>query len=493
MARRRRAAAPDGGAAEAAAGAPRARRGVRGAVRRAGGAPRRRLGAGPKPERRGGGRSARSRGARARPDAARRARCAVCRARRAARRGARRCRAARALRAGDGPVRLTVVLPEPTPYRTGMLDRLAERPDLDLTVALRRPRGPAAGVDVDLRHRAVLVEGKRVPGASRVLRHDYPLSLGDLPGLAGRATRTWSSCRAGARSPRRPRWPGAGAHECPTSCSSRATSATRGRAGGGPSRAPSSRRSSAPPRRCSSSARWRESRCSRAASIRSGCPSSRTRSTSGASAARRTRPRGRRDALRAEVGVAADDVAVLSVARLAPEKGLDTLVRAVSSAGDPRLVLLLAGSGPEQEHARVARSRARRPARAPARTSHGSGSSSDTPSPTCSRSSRATSRGASSSTRPRRAGCRSCCPTASALRSTCSRTAGTACSYRSDDAAAARGGTPRARGGPRAASRDGRGLARDRLRLGLRAEHREAAGGRAARRAAGVEPASASS
>ena len=41
---------------------------------------------------------------------------------------------------------------------------------------------------------------------------------------------------------------------------------------------------------------------------------------------------------------------MLSVARLAPEKGLDTLVRAVAAAGDPRLVLLLAGSGPEREH-----------------------------------------------------------------------------------------------------------------------------------------------
>jgi glycosyltransferase involved in cell wall biosynthesis len=57
----------------------------------------------------------------------------------------------------------------------------------------------------------------------------------------------------------------------------------------------------------------------------------------------------RRDALRAEAGVGKGDVAVLSVARLAPEKGLDTLVRAVAAANDPRLVLLLAGSGPERE------------------------------------------------------------------------------------------------------------------------------------------------
>jgi glycosyltransferase involved in cell wall biosynthesis len=58
---------------------------------------------------------------------------------------------------------------------------------------------------------------------------------------------------------------------------------------------------------------------------------------------------GRRDELRAEAGLGPDDVAVLSVARLVPEKGLDTLVRAVAEAAEPRLVLLLAGGGPERE------------------------------------------------------------------------------------------------------------------------------------------------
>jgi glycosyltransferase involved in cell wall biosynthesis len=57
----------------------------------------------------------------------------------------------------------------------------------------------------------------------------------------------------------------------------------------------------------------------------------------------------RRNTLRAEVGIDADDVVVLSVARLAPEKGLDTLVRAAAAAGEPRLVVALAGSGPERE------------------------------------------------------------------------------------------------------------------------------------------------
>jgi glycosyltransferase involved in cell wall biosynthesis len=61
----------------------------------------------------------------------------------------------------------------------------------------------------------------------------------------------------------------------------------------------------------------------------------------------------RRDELRREAGLGPDDVAVLSVARLSPEKGLDTLVRAVAAAGDPRLVLVLAGGGPERKRLRA--------------------------------------------------------------------------------------------------------------------------------------------
>jgi glycosyltransferase involved in cell wall biosynthesis len=57
----------------------------------------------------------------------------------------------------------------------------------------------------------------------------------------------------------------------------------------------------------------------------------------------------RRGELRSVLGAEPDDVLVLSVARLAPEKGLDVLVRAVAAAGDSRLVLVLAGGGTERE------------------------------------------------------------------------------------------------------------------------------------------------
>jgi glycosyltransferase involved in cell wall biosynthesis len=56
----------------------------------------------------------------------------------------------------------------------------------------------------------------------------------------------------------------------------------------------------------------------------------------------------RRPELRVALGLSESDVAVLSVARLAPEKRLDTLIRAAAAAADDRLVVVLAGSGPER-------------------------------------------------------------------------------------------------------------------------------------------------
>ena len=56
-----------------------------------------------------------------------------------------------------------------------------------------------------------------------------------------------------------------------------------------------------------------------------------------------------RHELRSELGAGPEDVVVLSVARLVPEKGLDVLIHAVAEAEDPRLLLVLAGDGPERE------------------------------------------------------------------------------------------------------------------------------------------------
>jgi glycosyltransferase involved in cell wall biosynthesis len=77
--------------------------------------------------------------------------------------------------------RVTVVSPEPTPYRAPLFDRIADRLDLTVIYAART----VAGRDwtVPLRHRAVFLRGLRLPGVRRALRHDYPLSPGIVRAL----------------------------------------------------------------------------------------------------------------------------------------------------------------------------------------------------------------------------------------------------------------------------------------------------------------------
>ncbi len=77
-----------------------------------------------------------------------------------------------------GTTRVTVVSPEPTPYRAPLFDRIAERPEVDLTVVYAAQTVARRHWAVPLRHEAVFLEGPRLPGASRVLRHDYPITLG---------------------------------------------------------------------------------------------------------------------------------------------------------------------------------------------------------------------------------------------------------------------------------------------------------------------------
>ena len=92
---------------------------------------------------------------------------------------------------------------------------------------------------------------------------------------------------------------------------------------------------------------------------------------------------------------APDDVAVLSVARLAPEKGLDTLVRAVAEAADPASSSRWRDPAPSGSVSRPS-PRRRVSGSSSCPRSRGSGSSSATSPPTSSRSSRGTSPGASS-------------------------------------------------------------------------------------------------
>ena len=272
---------------------------------------------------------------------------------RAVARATRRRRAARRLRratlAGPGgPVRLTLVVPEPTPFRTEMLDRVAERPELDLTVLYAGSTVQRRSWTIEPRHRAVFLEGRRVPGLYRVLRHEYPISLGVFRALA--ASRPEVVVVSG--------WS--------TFASQAAAGWSRRRGVPYVLLVESNERDPRPGWR--RAAKWAVvpsvlrgaaevlvvGRLARESMLMRGVPPERISLFAdtidvhhfGAEA---DRLRARRDALRAEAGLAADDVAVLSVARLAREKGLDTLVRAVALARDPRLVLVLAGSGAERD------------------------------------------------------------------------------------------------------------------------------------------------
>ena len=74
--------------------------------------------------------------------------------------------------------RVTVVSPEPTPYRAPLFDRIAQH--VELTVIYAAPTVVGRTWTVPLHHRAVFLRGVRVPGMQKLIRHDYPLT----PGIA---------------------------------------------------------------------------------------------------------------------------------------------------------------------------------------------------------------------------------------------------------------------------------------------------------------------
>jgi glycosyltransferase involved in cell wall biosynthesis len=76
------------------------------------------------------------------------------------------------------PVRVAVVSPEPTPYRAPLFDLIGAREEVDLTVIYAAETVAARTWSVDLQHCHVFLRGVRVPGARRLLRHDYPVTPG---------------------------------------------------------------------------------------------------------------------------------------------------------------------------------------------------------------------------------------------------------------------------------------------------------------------------
>ncbi len=249
---------------------------------------------------------------------------------------------------GTAPVSVAFVLPEPTPYRNPMLDLLAERDEVDLTAIYAGGSVQQREWELEATHRAIVLEGRRIPGARRVLRHDYPVSSGVQSALAAAEPAVvvvsgWSTFASQAaiawcrlrRVPyvllvesndrdERPGW----------------RRAVKGAV------VPAVVRGAAHVLVVGTLAR--ESMIARGADPAHIDVFADTIDVA-AFGARADALAARRDELRAEAGIAPDDVAVLCVARLSPEKGLDTLVRAVAAASDPRLVLVLTGGGPERQ------------------------------------------------------------------------------------------------------------------------------------------------
>jgi len=80
--------------------------------------------------------------------------------------------------------RVTVVSPEPTPYRAPLFDRIAARGDIELLVIYAASTVAGRSWSVALEHPHVFLRGLVVPGARKLVRHDYPLTPGIRAALA---------------------------------------------------------------------------------------------------------------------------------------------------------------------------------------------------------------------------------------------------------------------------------------------------------------------
>jgi glycosyltransferase involved in cell wall biosynthesis len=247
----------------------------------------------------------------------------------------------------SAPIRVTVVSPEPTPYRSPLFDLVAARPELELAVIYAAHTVAGRTWSVEPKHRSTFLRGVALPGLGRVLHHDYPVTPGivralresrpDVVVVSGWSTFASQAAIVWSRRRGVPYLPLVESHDLgPRKGWRRAVKGAvvprvLRRAAGALALGTASRDSlverGAQRERVHIFANtidvpeWEE---------------------------RQSELAHRRPELRADLGAAADDVLLLSVARLGPEKGLDVLVRGVAAAGDPKLLLVIAGEGPQR-------------------------------------------------------------------------------------------------------------------------------------------------
>ena len=85
--------------------------------------------------------------------------------------------------AGADVIRVAVVSPEPTPYRAPLFDRVARVAGIDLTVIYSAHSVAHREWTVEPAHRHLFLRGLSVPGAERLLRHQYPVTPGTAAAL----------------------------------------------------------------------------------------------------------------------------------------------------------------------------------------------------------------------------------------------------------------------------------------------------------------------
>ena len=239
--------------------------------------------------------------------------------------------------AGSAPLRVAVVSPEPTPYRVPLFDRVAVHAGIDLTVIYAAQSVAHRSWTVAPTHRHVVLRGVGLPGAERLLRHQYPITPGiaralrnaqpDVVVVSGWSTFASQRAIAWCRAHGVPYVLLVESHDLgPRAAWRRAVKGAI---------VPRLLRAAASVLVVGSAARE--------SVVAGGATSVRVFANTIDVVAWATR------AEQLERRPPDDDVVVLSVARLVPEKGLDDLIRAVAEAGDPRLRLVVAGNGPDRE------------------------------------------------------------------------------------------------------------------------------------------------
>ena len=242
-------------------------------------------------------------------------------------------------------MRVAFVSPEPTPYRAPLLDRIAALPDVELTAIYAARTVASRKWATVLHHKAVFLRGVAVPGARRVVRHDYPITPSIFDALRSAQPHVvvvsgWSTFASQAalfwcRLRRVPCVLLVESHDAGPKAGWRRTVKT----------------TAVPPILRSAASVLVVGSLARESVVALGAEPARVRVFANtidvtAWAKRADELAGRRSELRAAFGLA-EEVVVLSVARLAPEKGLDVLLRAATAAG---VRPLLVGSGPERAY-----------------------------------------------------------------------------------------------------------------------------------------------